>query len=478
MTFTLKQTSYITFVLGVNITFMFLVTKIPAITLNKSEDYFLPLIALIFLTTSLFGALIKLNRVLPFLLLSIFILPLTNVTQGASYNVISTGILFGTLFQFRPRYLNLQRNHLYLFGTLIILGLYYNLIPLFFDDGAGFNNKLWFYNISTFLKYIYISLLFIQINPSFKKLLRHTNWFAFIFAGLVILDAFHIPVINLQMKTISAIGFRDFEISSNIALNYFRAAGTGIGPNHSAILMTILLGIALTQYQTFKLTWLLLPILLIGIYLTGSRSGLIMMISTIILWFLYFRDYHPQIQLMLTCFIISLLVVGYGSFNTSFAKTQEIATGRYLLFIDGEKQKTDASYLFRRTELKTAISNLTPFGNRTDNLSTIHSELARLLRFYGILGVTITILFWSLYLILVRKSFLAFSLVTTMALTSFWKWTFHIEAFFIPTIVITTMYLSSLRMVDRHHLCNNCGHKVKNGFACSNCGATDSEQII
>ena len=444
MVISFRRTGLITGVLVACFLFMYLVANIPAMEFNatKYTTNFLPIVAIIFVATALIGSQLSLKTVIPILLIAVFLSPLSNVTASGWYNVPSSGLLFGTLFQFRPKQLSLKRNHYYLFGALIILGAYYNVIPALFGDNDGFNNKLWLYNFSTFLKYIYISLLFIQVRPSSTKLLKYANWFAVFFAFFVILEAFHVPTINIAIKTVSQIGYRPLEISRDIALHYFRAAGLGIDANHAAIRLAILLPIALYQVRHFKYSLGVVAMILIGIYLTGSRSGFVLMLAGSAMWFAYGGRWLEKYQFLFRVLVISFVFITIANLNPSFAKVSEIATGRYTLFISGDKRVSDKSFLFRQTELTQALISITPFGDRTDHLATVHSELGRLIRFYGFAGIAITVAFWGFYFTLVRRNYIAATLVFLMFLNAFWKWTFHIEAFFIPTIITATMYIT------------------------------------
>ena len=115
-----------------------------------------------------------------------------------------------------------------------------------------------------------------------------------------------------------------------------------------------------------------------------------------------------------------------------------------LVTVDG--RDTDKSVVYRVNEIKDV--ELTLFGDRSDNLKGVHSQLARTLRFYGLFGMVVSTFFWVGYLAWVRFSYLSTGLVMLLFLTSFFKWTFHIEAFFIPVLFISVLAISESRRVN------------------------------
>lgn len=433
--------------LSSSLLFLFLVTNIPTIQLQTEfGDLLLFWVAVAFFLSVFAGVFLKLEWVLVILLFAAFVFPLTEVTLTGSYNVCTTGLLFGTLFRIRPSQIHLQRGHIYLFAALFALGLYYNSIPVLFDDNDGFHNKLWAYNFSTFLKYIFIGLLIIQSKIPLTKLIVYLNWFAFAYVLFLLLDAYHVQIINVWMKSFTNLAQRPFEITERTALYYFRSSGLAYDANHAGVKLSFLLIIALHQYKSFKLSWLLIPLLLVGVFLTGSRSASIMTIAAFLIWFVYHQDFGTQFRLFAKYLAVSLLIVFVGLFNDSFEKVAETSLHRVTALVTVDGRDTDKSVVYRVNEIKDV--ELTLFGDRSDNLKGVHSQLARTLRFYGLFGMVVSTFFWVGYLAWVRFSYLSTGLVMLLFLTSFFKWTFHIEAFFIPVLFISVLAISESRRVN------------------------------
>lgn len=433
--------------LSASLVFLFLVTNIPTIQLQTNfGDFFLFWVAAIFLSSVFAGVFLKLEWVLVFLLFAAVVFPLTEVTLTGSYNVCTTGLLFGTLFRIRPSQIHLQKSHLYLFAALFALGLYYNSIPVLFGDNDGFHNKLWAYNFLTFLKYIFIGLLIIQSNISLNKLLVYMSWFAFGYALFVIIDAYHIPIINIWMKSFTNLAQRPYESSVSTALSYFRSSGLAFDANHAGTALSFLTIIALHQYKIFKLSWLLIPLLLVAVFLTGSRSAAILTVAAFLIWFTYHQEFRVQLRLTTKYLVISLLIVFIGLFNDSFEQVAEMSIHRITAVVTEESRDSDKSLAYRINEIKEV--KLTLFGDRSDNLAGVHSQLVRTLRFYGLFGMVVSTYFWVGYIVWVRFSFVSTGLVTLLFLTSYYKWTFHIEAFFIPVLFISVMAISECRKVN------------------------------
>ncbi len=438
--------------------FAFLVVNIPTIQVvdrPRFGEHFLEYVLLIFVLSTLLGSLLKLDRLIPILLIVVFIIPHTNVTASGWYNIVSTGILFGSLFQFRFHRIHLVKHHWFLFIALLLLGLYYNLIPMFFGDNDGFNNKLWLYNIYVFIKYLYVGLLIIQVRFTLDKITKHILWFGFLYALFIIIEAYHIQPINLWMKMFTIYGYISIDDNvQRIAYNYFRAAGLGIDANFAGIKTAILMAVVLYRYKTNRQTiiWLV-PFMFLAIWLTGSKASLILGVVVLTIWtfhaFMNLRDFKKQRDWRMVVSYLWFFMVFFNVFmfigiqNDSFKKTFDTGKDRYAAFISGEAIESDESTSFRIKEI-TDIS-LTSFGDRSDHLLTVHSELARLLRFYGVMGITLTIAFWLFYLFIIRRSYLAVTLVTLIALNSFWKWVFHSEDVFMPVFVITVIILNGYK---------------------------------
>ncbi len=146
--------------LGASFIFLFLVTKIPGLILQSEfGDYFLPLVVAVFVASVLIAVLAPFDWMLGLILIGSIVVPLSEVPATGAYNVATSGLLFGALFRIRPNQMRLNRDHAKLFTALFVLGLYYNAIPLLFDDGSGFHPRLWFFNFSTFVTYIFVGLL-------------------------------------------------------------------------------------------------------------------------------------------------------------------------------------------------------------------------------------------------------------------------------------------------------------------------------
>ena len=166
----------------------------------------------------------------------------------------------------------------------------------------------------------------IQSRISFKNLLYWINWFSFIYLSFVIIDAFHIPFINLTIKNF--VFLTSSELSSHIqnkALHYFRSAGLAIDPIHAGIKLSFLLAIALHQFKTFKYSWLLIPLLFITIWLTGSRSAIILSLVGIIIWIAFNRDFKLQIKTLAKYTSITFLLIVVFMLNNSFSQVSHIS---------------------------------------------------------------------------------------------------------------------------------------------------------
>ncbi len=422
---------------------MFLVTKIPGLNLQSEfGDYFLPLVVAVFVASVLIAVLAPFDWMLGLILIGSIVVPLSEVTATGAYNVVTTGLLFGALFRIRPNQLRLNRNHAKLFTALLVLGLYYNAIPLLFDDGSGFHPRLWFFNFSTFLKYIFIGLLVTQSRMSLGWVLAVLNWFALVYAAFVLLEAFHIPAVNLGMKMFTFFGQRPHEFVELYALDYFRAAGLAFDPNHAGIRLALLLVIALHQHRQFRLNTILIPMILVAVFLTGSRAGAGLAVVALLVWLVYnYRSFSYQWRRLAMYLAAASFVLLIGLFNPSFSKVAHVATNRYEAVFTSDGYQVDKALSFRSKEILNI--DLTPFGDRTDDLKEIHSQAARTMRFYGVFGVLFSVVFWAYYARLVRFTYLGVGLVAVLALTGFAKWTFHIEGFVILVVFITTLLLQS-----------------------------------
>jgi len=215
--------------------FVTIFAKLPIVTIQPIySDPFPYLIAAVFILAVIAGAMVKLEYALLAVLFIAFVFPLTRVTASADFNVLSTGMTIGAVTQLRISELRLDRKHLYLAGLILVIGAWYNLVPLFIGDTQNFSNKLWVFNLFTFAKYAAIVFLVAQAKLNRKRVLNAICWFALGYAGFVIVDAFHIPVVNWGMKSFTLFGsVQQPGMLERKALTYFRSAGLAIDAIHA-----------------------------------------------------------------------------------------------------------------------------------------------------------------------------------------------------------------------------------------------------
>ncbi len=427
--------------LSVGLNFVVLFTRLPIVTIQPTYDGLFPyVIGIVFIAGLIGGAVTKLKYVLPVIVLVAFVFPLTKVTASARFNVDPTGLLFGAVSQLRYSKLNYRREHLYLAGMILGIGAYYNLFPLFTGGSDTFNAKLWVFNLATFGKYVLVIALVTQANIEPGRILRAVNWFAFAYALFVVIDAFHIPAINWAMKsfTFFAQGSGP-EYVEYKALHYFRSSGLAIDSIHAGTKLSFLLAVALYQYRSFRWSWLLIPTLVFAIFLTGSRSATVLTIVGFAAWVLYFRNYSYQFESLVRYALVFAALTTICLANDSFATVFKISFDRNITVLTERTFNTDESFLYRANEIVTA--DLSVFGDKDDHLLGVHSGVVMTARLYGYAGLVLLIIFWNAYLVLARKSFLSIALVSMLGLSTFYLWSFHIEAFFIPVTFITALMI-------------------------------------
>ncbi len=431
------------FMLAAALLFMAAVYKTPAIDLQQSDgNLFLLLIAGAFAIATVVSASLKLEYSLLLLIAAVFTLPLTRVTESGSYNVVSAGLFFGALIHLRYTGIRLPFGLKYLFVSLVAIGVYFNIVPVLFDDGDGFNNKLWLYNFTTFVKYLLVGLLVTQSRLDLWRLAKWVNVAAIIYAATVIVDAYHVPALNIAMKSFSGLGQQTSDFTRNVALNYFRSSGVGYDPNHTGAGLALLLVVALATWSRERLVLATIPLLIVAVLLTGSRAASILSLVALASWFVFQREWISQLSGLFKWTVIAGAITLVALSNTSFEHTMKTGISRNIAFVTTEGLTTDESLRFRVR--KVTDTGITAFGDRTERLSEVHSEVVRAIRFYGLFGVVASLAFWIGWLLISRGSYLGFTLVFLLSLTSLYRWTWHVEAAFIPVLLIAVLAIKKL----------------------------------
>lgn len=415
---------------------------LPFITIDPIYDGAFPLfIGSVFVASVVVGGTAPMRYTVVAIILCAILLPITKITASASINLISTGLLFGTVTQLRPSLINLRRRHFYLIGLVLFTGAYYNLVPLLTGDDSTFNAKLWLYNLGTFAKYAALILIVAQARLATDKVLRVISLFAVGYAGFVILDAFHVSPINLWMKSFTH--FSQVFVPGAIehrAFNYFRSSGLAIDAIQAGTKLALLLAVALSRGPRVKLNNIVIPALLLAIALTGSRSATILAATAFGLWFVYNRQWGAMRFSIVNYVVVLMAFVLVFMANESFRTVLDISVDRHIKVIRDRTFHTDESFLYRANEITT--SEITLFGNGSDRLVGVHSETARTLRFYGVAGIAVLALFWISYWWLGRRSYVWVALVSMLALSTTYLWPFHIEGLFMPVVFVTALPIS------------------------------------
>jgi hypothetical protein len=365
------------------------------------------LVSIIFLVSTIVGARVNRLFIVALLLFLAFAEPELTITRTLKFNIVSNGLVLGAGTSWllsRPRF---TISSLPIMGALAGIGAMTVLIP------AIYSSVQWIHihDALMFMKYMLVFALAVSVKPSPKMWLILAGSLAIgslAVAIFAIIQTFHIPVISGWMFNtyLASWNFTEEEFA-NLAVTYTRAYGVD-GPTGSAVLLALSIGAWLTlllKSNTLNRTIAASvgsSIVLIGIYVMGSRIGFMVTIPVLVLGYVWLKNARRDRQMLkvfsITFALAILTVAAVANMNYSFGETIHTANGRLVHTIPNLLRGTpDISVRDRLDEyalLSTESFELTGVRN-----TLWSSEYIVILYRFGLAGFLLTWLLWSMLLV-------------------------------------------------------------------------------
>ena len=269
---------------------------------------------------------------------------------------------------------------------------------------------------------VVIYVLLINILSKMKINLRTYiyQWSFILF--IIVLGAVlqFIKIINIDAYLINFYGYsKQFHNSAQTSLNLFRGGSFFVNPNVFATVLVAYLGsyFSILKYDKLEknIHVITISLIVIGLVLSGSRTGFIAAIIEILLIFSFLNKNSPKwipkknIKSFITIFIIFLVL--YSIYNSYSDRSYE--EGLRVLYI---KQGYDDSINRKLLRLQKVMNQggilnyligYGPFDYSRDYNLMIDFELGFIIAFYGIVGIIFY--FGLIYSIIVYKRRLEWS---------------------------------------------------------------------
>ena len=364
-------------------------------------------VSAIFLTAVVAGATVRRIYVLVALLFLVFVEPEVTITNSLVFNIVSNGLLIGagTAWLLSKPYI--AKSSLPILAAIAGVGLMAVLLPAV----VGMLSWIHIHDALMFGKFGLVIILAMSIRPETKTWSMVAASIAagsFLVAMFIIVQSFHIPAINNWMFStyLSARNFTEAELPE-LANNYARAYGVA-GPVDSAALLVMSFGawfVLLIKSDSLRRSILAATgtsLILIAIYLTGSRLGIAIAVPVLlmgIVWFKAARSDRPLLRTFAVTLAFALLaVIGITLTNSSFGETVRTTNARVTSTIPNLlRGQPDPSFRDRIDEYaQLDLGSFRVTGVRNTEWT---SEYIVLIYRFGLAGFLLVWQFWIMILI-------------------------------------------------------------------------------
>ncbi|MCZ6539926.1 MAG: hypothetical protein O6922_08905, partial [Chloroflexi bacterium] len=387
-----------------------------------------------------------------------FVEPEVTITKSLDFNIVSNGLLIGagtTWVLDRPR---VALSSLPILGAIAGLAV----MTIIFPAVLGSVGWIHIHDALMFGKYGLIAILAFSLG-------RHSFWWiagalaagSLVVAAVAIAQAFHMPWFDPWMyKTYFASRHIPADEVVSLSENYARSYGVA-GPIGTALLLVMSLGawiVMVVRSDTANrvvMSSLGMSLVLVAMYLTGSRLGVVVFVPIMALGFVWWRGAgSPRLQawgFSVTAAFVLLAALGSVALNDSFRQTAASSTARFVTTIPNLLRGTpDPSFAERIAdfaELDLRYLDLTAERNTGRT-----SEYLVLLRRYGLAGFLLAWQIWVMITVRAARAatratstnarsggFLALAVVLTLIIGAMGG-----NAFFDPTRMTVLLVLAGL----------------------------------
>ena len=364
-------------------------------------------VSVIFLVSAVAGSVGKRAHILVALVFLAFLEPETKITNSLHLIVVSNGLIVGTLsnwFLEKPKVSKASFPILVAIGGMFAMTLVFPVI-------AGALLWIHIHGALMFVKYGIVAILGFSVTRHDVKLIVIVLVAASsIVAAVAILQAFNFPWFGQWMYEIyfSARNYSSEEVGQ-LPSNYSRSIGVA-GPIGSALLMVMSLGAWFVLIIRSKTTAQMvvaslgINLILLGIFLTGSRLGVLAAGPALTFGLVWWSSLgRPIVQgkfLSISAILVMVFVLVASIFSSSFALTTITSTQRLVSTVPNLLRGTPDDSFRERPEDFSEIQ-LSYFDFTIDRETGLTSEYLILLKRYGLAGF---LLVWQLWLMIVVRA--------------------------------------------------------------------------
>lgn len=361
----------------------------------------------IFLASVVAGSVGQRVHILVALIFLAFLEPETKITNSLQFIIVSNGMIVGALSSWFVEKPKVSRASLPILG--VIAGMF--TMTLVFPVIVGALQWIHIHDALMFVKYGIVAVLAFSVTRHDTKLIVIVFVAASsIVAAVAIVQAFNFPWFGKWMYEIyfSARNYSAEEVGHLTAI-YARSNGVS-GPISSSLLMVMSLGAWFVLIIRSKSTAQMIVaslginVILLGIYLTGSRLGVLAAGPALAFGLVWWSSLgRPSVQakfLSISAILIMVFVLVASIFSSSFALSTITSTQRFVSTVPNLLRGTpDDSFKERLEDFSEIELSYLDFSIERETGRT--SEYLTLLKRYGLAGF---LLVWQLWLMIVVRS--------------------------------------------------------------------------
>ena len=361
----------------------------------------------IFIASAVAGSAGKRMHVLVALLFLAFIEPETKITNSLQFNIVSNGLIIGAILSWVIEKPKIAKSSLPILAA--IAGMF--TMTLVFPILLGSLMWIHIHDALMFVKYGIVGVLALSVtNRDAKSIVVVIAVSSAAVAAVSIFQAFNFSWFGEWMYEtyFSAKNYSTEEIG-HMSTVHARSSGVA-GPIGNALFLMTSLGawfvLIIRSKTTPQMAFASLGIsaVILAIYLTGSRLGLLTAAPALVLGLVWWSSLgRPSVQskfLSMSAILVLVFVLVASIFSSSFALSTLTSTERYVMTIPNLLRGTpDDSFEERLADYSNV--ELSYFDVSAERETGRTSEYLVLLKRYGMAGF---LLVWQLWLMVVVRA--------------------------------------------------------------------------